>query len=126
MWPDESGNWGDLTPVTQWVDPTGTTPQNGAQVSPNDVLSQSTVSNGPDKYGGWFAGLGALADKAGSYLIARDAAKHGMVQTSTPNGQPAYQPSIGARVATGNGAAWLIGGAIVIGVLLVALDGKKG
>lgn len=120
MWPDESGNW--MEPVVSWVDPTGTTPQNGPQVQANDVLTQSTVTNGPDRWGGW---LMSLADKGVTYAIAKDAAKNGMVPSTTPNGQPVYSAGAAASLGAINSKGLLvIGGAVVVALLLVAMSNK--
>ena len=112
------GDWGpDL-----WTDPTGNNANNGPQVQANDVLTQSTVSDGPDKWTGFFQNLIGTTAK---YAIQRDAVKSGLQQGTAANGQPIYsaQPavSVGGMNTTG---LLIIGGAIVGAVLLVTA--KKG
>lgn len=114
------GDWGP--PV--WLDQDGTTANNGAQVVANDVLTQSTVTQGQDRWTGWFQGL---VGNTVQYLQQRDAAERGLVQQRASNGQPVYVSTQAAPVVSGSGITGtglaIILAAVVGGVLLVA---KKG
>lgn len=119
----DSESWGLTSPVMtvqEWMDPTGTTPQNGPQVQANDVLTQSTVTNGPDKWGGQLA---ALLDKGVSYALQKDAIKSGLVPRTAANGTQTYQAA--GPGAMNMNALWVIGAAVAVSLVLVALT-KKG
>lgn len=114
------GDWGP--PV--WLDADATTANNGPQVHANDVLTQSTESQGQDRWTGWFQNLigGSV-----QYLQQRDAAERGLVQQRAANGQPVYvdsraAPVVGSSGITGTGLVIILA-AVVGAVVLVA---KKG
>jgi hypothetical protein len=113
------GDWGpDL-----WTDPTGNNANNGAQVVSNDVLTQSTVSEGPDRWTGFFQNIVGTVTK---YAVQRDAAKNGLLQGTAANGQPVYsaQPQAVATVGGMNmGGLLIIGAAVIGGLLLVKAKG---
>lgn len=96
MWPDATdpntaGDWGP--PL--WSDPTGNTSTNGPQVQANDVLTQSTVSQGQDRWSG------LLTNIVGSWSnmeLAKQAAANGLRPAVAPNGMPIYNASGAAYV----------------------------
>lgn len=111
------GDWGpDL-----WTDPTGDNTNNGPQVQANDVMTQSTLSDGPDLWTGFFQNLIGSATK---YAIQRDAAKSGLQQGTAANGQPVYSaPPAALSVGGMNTGGLLIIGAAILGAVLLV---KKG
>ena len=113
--------------IAQWADPSGTAANNGQQVQGQDILTNSTESQGPDKWTGFFQGI---LSKVTQHAINKDAARNNLWPVTLPNGQPAYgtaaRPAVGGTQyvqGVSNNAAILIGAAIV-GVLLV-VGGKK-
>ena len=114
--------------LTEWSDPSGTGASNGPQVQGQDILTNSTVNQGQDKWTGFFQGI---LSNVTQYAINKDAARNNLRPVTLPNGQPNYATGTAARPATGtqyvqgvsNSTALVIGAAIV-GVLLVA-GGKK-
>lgn len=114
--------------IAQWADPSGTAANNGPQVQGQDILTNSTESQGPDKWTGFFQGI---LSNVTQYAINKDAARNNLRPVTLPNGQPAYGTATrpgatgGTQYVQGvsNNAAILIGAAIV-GVLLV-VGGKK-
>jgi hypothetical protein len=110
-----SGDWGPET----WLDPTGTTANNGPQVMANDVLTQSTVSNGQDKWTGFFQNLIGNTVK---YAVQRDAARSGLTQGTAANGQPIYTAMPQQQAGTGlsTGVVLLVLGGIVAAVFVAS------
>lgn len=109
------GDWGpDL-----WSDSNGTVANNGPQVVANDVLTQSVVTQGQDRWTGFFQGLVGTAAK---YAVDRDAAKRGLVQSTASNGQPVYtaQPS---ALGMGSSGLLLIGVAVVAALVIATHKG---
>jgi hypothetical protein len=114
---EQGGVFGDWGPDV-WADADATVQPNGMQVVANDVLTQSTTAQGQDKWTGFFQNLVGSAAK---YAIQRDAAKNGLVQQRSANGQPVYVNDQAAlRVGSVSVGGWIVIGAAVIGVLLVA------
>jgi hypothetical protein len=112
------GDWGpDL-----WSDADATVSNNGPQVHANDVLTQSTVTQGQDKWSGFFQNV--IGDVA-KYAIQRDAAKNGLVPATSANGQPVYaQDRAAVRVGSVSVGGWLVIGAAVVGGLLLVASHK--
>jgi hypothetical protein len=110
-------DWG----VEAWPDSTGTTANNGPQVLRNDVIGNATVSQGQDKWTGFFQSV--VGDVA-KYAIARDAAKNGMVPQTAANGQPMYvTPNSALRVGNTAVSGWLVIGAAVVAAVMLTRKG---
>jgi hypothetical protein len=112
------GDWGpDL-----WSDSTGTTANNGPQVQAQDVLTQSTVTSGQDRWTGFLQNL--IGDVA-KYAVNRDAAQSGLIPARAANGQTVYAPAAQPVTAAGNmTSTYLVIGGIVAVVVLVAVSSK--
>ena len=86
----------------------------------NDVFTQSTVSDGPDKWTGFFQNLIGTTAK---YAIQRDAVKSGLQQGTAANGQPVYSAAP-ATVGGMNTTGLLIIGAAIVGAVLLVTANK--
>lgn len=116
------GDWGpDL-----WTDSTGTTANNGPQVQANDVLTQSTVTSGQDRWTGF---LQNIVGSVAQYAVQRDAAEHGLTPARASNGQTVYAPvaaPASGPALGGMSSTYLVLGGIVVVVALVAFSSSKG
>lgn len=110
------GDWGP----EDAPDLDGTTANNGPQVHGNDIPTNATVSNGQDRWTGWFQGL---VNTGASYMLAKDAKQNGMVPATAPNGQPTYAAAGPLRAASIQNPGLLLIGAGVLAALLLTRKG---
>lgn len=109
MFPDEG------TESWAWVD-NSQTPQNGDQTIDNSVLGNSTSTQGPDQWTGFFK---ELVGAGFAYAIQKDAVSSGVTpRYTTQAGQPVYAGQ--AAPATGgiSTKSLLLIGAIGVGLVL--------
>lgn len=109
------GDWGPDFP-----DLNATADTNGVDVQSNGILDNSTVSNGNDQYGGIWNSVGQAFQQGLNYAVAKDAAKHGLVRTTTPTGQTAYTQRRSLLPQGANGGAVLLLVGVAVGAVILA------
>lgn len=117
---EQGGVVGDWGPDV-WGDPGGYTANNGPSVMANDVLTQSTVTEGADRWTGFFQNL--IGDVT-RYAVQKDAMRNGLVPATAANGQPVYTAGSFAQPASGVSTGTVL--LILAGVVGVVLLTSKG
>jgi hypothetical protein len=115
-----TGDWGPQWSPSAWANSDGTVANNGPQVQNQDVFSAAVVTNGQDRWTGYFQ---TLLSPVVNYAIAKDAAQSGLRPATAANGQPIFVGAGVPALQKQNPANVLVLAALAVGAFVLAKHG---